>query len=236
METVVIEPRYAGPPNMGHGGYVAGLFASRIPGSVQATLRRPIPIGTSLGLREVDADVWELADDDGVIADGRAAPLDLDVPVAPSVADARRAEAASPSRAGERGVHPTCFGCGLGNEHGLRIAAGRVEGSAGLPDQVAAVWNPADRFAGDDGTVDPLFVVAALDCAGAFAYLVDDVKAGLLGRIVYDLHSPVAVGVDHVVTGWRIEIEGKKMFAGTALTAADGTVLAAARATWFGWG
>lgn len=40
---IEIPRRFAGPPSMGHGGYVAGLFARRTDGPVQVTLRRPRP-------------------------------------------------------------------------------------------------------------------------------------------------------------------------------------------------
>jgi hypothetical protein len=75
--------------------------------------------------------------------------------------------------------------------------------------------------------------VAALDCPGAFAFISDGRPAGLLGRIVFAQHHPVDAAATHVVTGWQIGIDGRKHLAGTALFAPDGTLLAAARATWF---
>jgi len=38
---LVVAQRFAGPPSMGHGGFVAGLFAAGVGGAVQVTLRRP---------------------------------------------------------------------------------------------------------------------------------------------------------------------------------------------------
>ena len=67
------------------------------------------------------------------------------------------------------------------------------------------------------------------------AYIADGTRAGLLGRIVFEQFAPVRAEVDHVVTGWQIEVDGRKMLAGTALADAEGTILAAARATWFGF-
>jgi hypothetical protein len=78
-------------------------------------------------------------------------------------------------------------------------------------------------------------VVAALDCPGAFAFIAGGVRAGLLGRIVVERYADVAVGEEHLVTGWQVGTEGRKMFAGTALFGPDGSLRAAAKATWFGF-
>lgn len=232
---IEIPRRFAGPPTMGHGGYVAGLFASRTDGPVQVTLRRPTPLDVALELEEVGEGRWELRHGDEVVAASEPASLDLDVPQAPTVEDARAAEAASPSHHEGRGVHPTCFGCGRAREPGdaLRVFAGPLE--AGGVAQVAGVWRPGEAFASADGTVDAQWVLAALDCPGAFAFIVDGLRAGLLGRIVFEQHAAVRAGDDHVVSGWQIGVEGRKMLAGTALFDAGGTLLAAARATWFGF-
>ncbi len=241
--TVVVPEHAVGPPGMGHGGWVAGLLAEQVlgptpttaSGAVQVTLRRPTPLGTDLDLSPADAG-WALIGPDGPIAEAVPTTLDLDVPPAPTPDAARAAEAGSPSRWDERGVHPICFGCGLArdDELGLEVAVGPIH--VGDHAQVAARWRPSAARAGADGTVAPRWVLAALDCPGAMAWIVDEVRAGLLGRIVYRQDHPVPLGQDLVVTGWRLEAEGRKMFAGTALVDAAGTVLARARATWFGWG
>lgn len=230
-----IPSRFAGPPSMGHGGYVAGLFASRTDGPVQVTLRRPTPLDVTLTLDEVGEGRWELRHGDEVVTASEPASLELDVPPAPTVDDARAAEAASPSHHEGRGVHPTCFGCGNRRKSGdgLRVFAGPLE--VGGVAQVAGVWRPGAAFAATDGTVDAQWVLAALDCPGAFAFIVDGLRAGLLGRIVFEQHATVHADHDHVVTGWQIGVDGRKMFAGTALFDVDGTLLAAARATWFGF-
>ncbi len=231
---VVVERRHAGPPGMGHGGYVAGLLAERWPTGCEVTLRRPIPLDTSLRIDEA-ADRSTLSHDDVLLAEAVPAALDLDVPPPPHPDAARAAEARSPSRFGDAGVHPTCFGCGLARPDGdgLRIAAGPVAGDGAEDGQVAAVWRPAATGATEDGWADPRAVVAALDCPGAFAFIAAGERAGLLGRITVRLDAPVPADQEHVVTGWRIGTDGKKLLAGTALHALDGTLLAAARAVWF---
>ena len=218
---------------MGHGGYVAGLFADRIKGAVQVTLRRPTPLDAPLQLVDLGDSRFELRAGDDLIAEAEPATLDIDVPSPPSVDAARAAESGSPAHYDGRGVHPTCFGCGQHRQEGrgLAIAVGPVEGDPSR--QVAAVWRPDAELAGADGTVGPGWVLAALDCPGAFAFIANGTRAGLLGRIVFEQYDDVRAGADHIVTGWEIGVDGRKLLAGTALFDAGGTLVAAARATWF---
>jgi hypothetical protein len=228
-----VASRFAGPPGMGHGGYVAGLLARHLGGTVQVTLRRPTPLDQPLALVRPAERRLELRDGDEVVAEAEPGTLDLEVPPPPSLAQAAAAEADSPARSGDRGVHPTCFGCGAHRPEGdgLRIFAGPLV-VGGRP-QVAGRWRPGPGMAGPGGAVDPQWVLAALDCPGAFAFLVGDRRAGLLGRIVFQQLGDVRADVDHVVTGWQVGEEGRKLFAGTAVFGPDSTLLAAARATWF---
>ena len=220
---------------MGHGGYVAGLFATRTKGPVQVTLKRPTPLDRLLELATVDADGqrFVLRDGEDVIAESEPGSLEIDVPRPPTADEARAAEAGSPSHYDGRGVHPTCFGCGLKRPGGggLRIAVGPLEVDGVR--QVAAVWTPGDEYAGPDGNVDPQWVLAALDCPGAFAFIVNGTRAGLLGRIVFEQYGDVRADAEHIVTGWEIGQDGRKLLAGTALFTAGGDLLAAAKATWF---
>jgi hypothetical protein len=230
---IEIPSRFAGPPNMGHGGYVAGLLAQRTQGAVQVTLRRPTPLDQPLELVDEGEGRWSLRSGDEVIAESQPATLELDVPPPPSVAAARAAEADSPSFYDESGVHPTCFGCGNRRQpgDGMRIFVGPLEFDGHR--QVAGIWTPTGPFADDDGTVDTQWVLAALDCPGAFAFIADELRAGLLGRIVFEQYTPVHADTPYVVTGWQVGQDGRKLFAGTALFDADGTLVAAAKATWF---
>lgn len=231
---IEVAGRHHGPPGMGHGGYVAGLFATGADGPVQVTLRRPTPLDTPLELVDLGDGRGELRHGDEVIASAEPTTVELEVPPAPSLEAARAAEALSPSHLDGRGVHGQCFGCGdrpVGE--GLRVFAGplAVEGRA----MVAGTWQPAPWMARDDGTVDPQWVLAALDCPGAFAFIVGEVRAGLLGRIRFEQRAPVRADVEHVVFGWQVGTDGRKMLAGTAVADADGEVLAVALSTWFGY-
>lgn len=236
MGTVIVPGTHNGPGGIGHGGYVVGLLTSQIDGAAQVTLRRPAPLDVELDRVSVDDDGvtrWELRNGDDVIADAIAAALELDVPTPPSLDVARDAEARSPSRWNERGVHPTCFGCAQyrGDGIGLAVGAGPVAADSGT--LVASTWRPRSEHAGADGVVDPHIVVAALDCPGAMAFIAFEQGAGLLGRMFVEQYASVPAETDHVVMAWQIGIEGRKLFAGTALATADGVVLAASRQTWF---
>lgn len=232
-EDVVVASTFHGPPTMGHGGYVAGLFAARTDGAVQVTLRRPTPLDAPLRMVHLTEGRLSLRDLDGeVIAESEPTAFELDVPAAPGLDDARAAEAGSPSHLEGRGIHGQCFGCGnrpVGE--GIRVFAGpvAVDGRA----VVAGTWLPAPSMRRDDGTVGTEWVLAALDCPGAFAFIVGETRAGLLGRIQYEQLAPVPADEELVVVGWQIGEDGRKKFAGTAAVAADGQVLARARATWF---
>ncbi len=230
---------------MGHGGYVAGLVAAAIDGPAQITLRRPTPVDAPLELVAGEGGTWQLRDGDQLLVEAQPSTLDIDVPPVPTIEQARSAEAGSPSFWDERGVHPICLGCGTSREddHGLGITVGPLEVDG--HEEVAGLWRPRPEHArpeharldqgGADSTVDRLWVLAALDCPGSMAFIARGERAGLLGRIVFEQYAPAQVGVDHVVIGWQIGHDETRMYAGTALATADGTVLAAARATWFGW-
>lgn len=241
MESLIVERSYAGPPNMGHGGFVSGLLVDRLGGAtktpVQVTLRRPVALDTFLDLASTEAGV-ELRLDDEVVAE--AVPLDdasvlddLDVPPPPTLEIARGARAESPSLydAG-RGVHPICFGCGnqRDDEDGLGVFAGPVEVEGRR--SVAGVWRPGVAERTSDG-----WILAALDCPGAFAFIAEGTRAGLLGRIVFQRTDPAPLdpAEEYVVTGWQVGVDGRKMFAGTALFDDHGRSIAVAKATWFGF-
>lgn len=230
--SVVIPQTHGGPRGIGHGGYVVGLLATRIDGAAQVTLRRPAPLDVSLDVVATEAG-WELRQGDDVIADAIATTLEVAVPTPPSLDDARAAEAKSPSRWNERGVHPTCFGCAQfrDDDIGLGIGVGplQVEGV----DVVASLWRPRAEHADGDGVVDPHIVISAIDCPGAMAFIAYEKPAGLLGRMVVEQFAPVPAGVDYIVMAWPIGVDGRKLFAGSALTSSAGEVLAASRQTWF---
>ena len=218
---------------MGHGGYVAGLLGEHMPGCIQVTLRKPTPIGRTLQLLPQQDGKVLLKDGEQLIAEAEPAVLELDVPAPPTLEQTAQAEAASPAFRPPRGVHPVCFGCGEYAQDGLRIFAGPCEVDGR---RMVAGRFDARPFADDRGRLARKYAIAALDCTGAFAFIAGERRAGLLGRIVIDCHRELDATADCRVIGWQIGSEGRKLFAGTALFDAHGTLCAAARATWFGSG
>lgn len=99
---------------------------------------------------------------------------------------------------------------------------------------VAAAWRPHPAFADATGLLPPAIVWTALDCPGQFAYLVDGIRTGMLGRMTTRVLRPVRADDDLVVIGWRLDIERRKHFAGTALFNGAAELCAFARQTWIG--
>lgn len=228
MTTVRIERRFRGPDDSGNGGYVAGIVAAALGGSnCTVTLISPPPLDRDLTLATTDA-AATLSDEDRIIVRATNERVEVDVPPPPSFEAALEAE---PRYSGlSHHIYPGCFVCGPDRENGdgMRIFPGRVGGSS---DQVAATWVPDESLADDNGLVGPEFLWAALDCPGYFAA---EERAGmaLLGRMSATIHRPVKAGERLVVTGWPVASEGRKHQVGSALHDVDGTLVAAAVATW----
>ena len=65
-------------------------------------------------------------------------------------------------------------------------------------------------------------------------YLEEDPLEGpyVLGRLAVHIDARPRTGNDYVVTSWRVGVDGRKLFAGSALWDARGALLAVGRATW----
>ena len=230
MTTATVEARFRGPAGIGNGGYVAGRMAALLGHQpAEVTLRRGWPLDTPLHIARDGGTVRARDAEGAVVAEARAAPLDLTPPAPPTLEEAA---AATRWFLGSAFTHSTglCFVCGAAAPGGLGVFTGRV---AGRPDIAAALWHPASGFAGADGAIAPEFLWAALDCAGAFAFTVNEApRRMLLGRIAGRLDGHVAPAEPVVVLGWQIAREGRKLHAGTALFGADGGLRGIARALW----
>ena len=225
-----IARRFHGPPDSGNGGYSAGLVAQVLGGSgCTVTLHRPPPLDQPLELR-TSSEGAELFDGDERIASARPAELDLEVPGAPSLAEARAAEGRYVGH--ERHHFPGCFVCGPHRDagDGLRIFPGEIRGG-----QVAASWTPGADLAGPNGAVRGEFLWAALDCPGYFAV---ERQAGLalLGRITAVVERAPQAEEALIVSGWSIASEGRKHHVGTAIHDGQGRRVACARSTWISIG
>ncbi|MDH5738563.1 MAG: hotdog fold thioesterase, partial [Gammaproteobacteria bacterium] len=201
------------------------------------TLRSPIPLEKDLQVLSGEGLV--VMDGENLIAEVRLSELDMDVPAPPpwEVALAAQPDSFSfgdrenPLLPDGTGFHPICFCCGAENPKGLKVFAAPVLDNA----QVVAVWQTNHQWAADDaGTLPPAYLWTALDCPGQFAYYAAGIRTGLLGRITAKILRPVPAGQDYLVTGWRIHVDGKKHFAGTAIFDRQMELVAMAKSVWIG--
>jgi len=225
-DTVTIDNRFNGPPESGNGGYVCGLIGRHFAGPAEVTLKAPPPLNTDLDLYlETGSRALSLFHGEDIIAKGKAASLDLELPEAPSFQTA--ADAARGFRHFENHAFPTCFVCGPARNEGdgLRIFAGPLD-----QNRVAAPWTPDASLADVDGLVSREFLWAAIDCPGYEALGAD--LPCVLGRMTADIYGDIHPGESCVVLGWPLGVEGRKHFAATALYNAQGRCIAASRQIW----
>lgn len=208
---MIIERRFNGPPDSGNGGIACGLLAATTDFPVaEVTLRLPPPLEVELEVREGTARHGQ-----DVIATVAPGEVTLQPPSPVSLATA----AAAPSALGPHPhPFPTCFVCGTDRIDGLGLLPGRV-----APDLVATVWTPAEA--------SELTVWAALDCPGGWSADLPG-RPMVLGRMACVIDGLPAVGQEHLVQGWMVGSEGRKVFTGSAVYDVSGTVLAVAQATW----
>lgn len=245
-EQIRIASRFRGPPRSGNGGYVCGRFAELLTHgdhalegrkAAEVTLRSPVPLDTDMDILRQNG-ALTVHHGATLIAEVQCVDLVLDVPDAPSYASALAEQEHSMSlivNASRRfphsiGVHPLCFCCGTQHGDGLEVYAAPVGGN----DIVAAAWPTKREWADALGNVPACFVWAALDCPGQFAYHAVGIRTGMLGRLCARIEQPISAGERCVVTGWRIQVDGRKHFAGTALFDAAGQLCAYAEAIWVG--
>jgi hypothetical protein len=233
----VIDPRFAGMPDIAHGGYTSGLMAGALGGhTVEVRLKRPVRPGRRLELRRAAGELVELRDGDDLLAEARPAQLDIDVPAPVSLAQAEAASARFP------GLHHhlfgECFVCGPDRAEGdgLRIFPGPVAGRR----LVAAPWVPP---ADDAGQVPAELVWAAMDCPQLWALMVhapaSTPDSVVTAAMVTRIDHPVVAGEPHVVIAWPIAREGRKWLAGAAIFGPGGELRATGRQTAAlvdGWG
>lgn len=227
-ETIVIDRRFRGPPESANGGYACGLLAGYMHEPAEVTLRKPPPLERPLEIAIEDGHTG-LIDGDELI--GEAAPageLEIGAPAPPTFDEAETAARAY--QGFDNHPFANCFVCGDRRDDGLRIFPGAArDGSL-----VAAPWVPDASLAGEAEAVRPEFVWASLDCPGAWAFMSEagEGRPIVLGRLAAKLVAPVHVRERHVVMGWPLGGDGRKLYAGTALYTADGELCALARATW----
>jgi hypothetical protein len=210
--------RYRGPLTSANGGYASGRLAAFVDADeVEVTLKLPPPLDRALTV-DPDGDGVRLLDGDALVAVARPASVEVDAPAPVSVADADLARERH-----ERDWTPDfreCYVCGV-REDGLEIRVGLVAGREPLHASPIALHEAG-----------PEFVWAAIDCPGAYAVGAEGRGDIVLGRMTARVHRVPAAGEQCVVTSWPLGEDGRKLFAGTALFAADGAVLAVAKQVW----
>jgi hypothetical protein len=228
-DTLLVETRFRGPVNAGNGGYVAGRLAAVLgDGPAEVSLRAPTPLETPLAIARTGTGA-RLLHGDKVIAEAQARPLVLDVPPPPDAVLAEQSTRHGGADADQPYAH--CFVCGRARAHGegLNVFPGW------LPDgsMVATLWRPDPAFADADGDLRPAFAWAALDCPGGFAAGQGRNGGGYVtARMHVALHAPVRAGEPHVVIGWPVQRDGRKVLSGTAIYDRDRRVLARALSLW----
>jgi hypothetical protein len=215
---ITFDRRFRGPLTSANGGYASGRLAAFVPADeVEVTLRLPPPLDRPLTV-ERDAEVVRLLDGEALVAEARPASVDVEAPAPVSV---REAEDARERHA--RGFSPDfaeCVVCGL-RVDGLRVHVGPVVGREPLHASPVVLPEPAAEL-----------VWAAIDCPGAYAVGAEGRGDIVLGRMTGRVLRVPAPGEQAVAVSWPLGEDGRKLFAGTSLFAADGELLAVARQTW----
>lgn len=223
-----IPERFCGPPNSGNGGYVCGLLAEGLTGTVTVRLKAPPPLNTRL-CREWTTDSARLLHEAAVIGEAKSSDLLLEAPNCPTLGEAEQAAQAYPGFTSH--AFPRCFVCGPARMpgDGLRIFPGPLSGRSFH----AAPWVPDGSLAKDGSSVAPEFIWAALDCPSAFAVLpLPEGTTIVLGELTASLRGTLTAGQPVVVTSWPMAREGRRRTAGSAIHRSDGELVAIARAVW----
>ena len=215
---ITLPRHYRGPLTSANGGYASGRLAAFVDADeVEVTLRLPPPLDRPLRV-ECDGESARLLDGDALVAEARPAPVDVEPPAPVTV------EAAEDAR--ERHVRDygpdfrECYVCGS-REDGLQLHVGLVRGREPL--HASPILLPESA---------PELVWATIDCPGAYAVGEDGRGTIVLGRMTARVNRVPAVDERCVVTSWPVGEEGRKLYAGTALFAEDGELLAIAKQTW----
>jgi hypothetical protein len=217
IHSLTFSRRFRGPALSANGGYAAGSLAQLVGGRAEVTLRLPPPLDRPLAVVEDGARVL-LLDGDAVVAEATSGGPGIEPPAPVSLAEAEDAASRHVRWGGDN--FSECFSCGLRPDDGLCIHVGPVAGR----DLQAAPWTATE--------VTPEVVWAAIDCAGAYAVGGPGRGEVLLGRMAAEIARLPEEGERCIVLAWPLGEDRRKLYAGTALTTADGELLALARQTW----
>jgi hypothetical protein len=216
-----IAARFNGPPGSGNGGYSAGLLAAAGNAPVtEVTLRRPPPLDTDISVISDMSGSLRATVGDELIAEAAPARGDRPEPVPPATwAEATEAATRYPGFADH--PFPTCYVCGPQRDDGLALYPGVLDDG-----RTAAPWRvPPD--------VSAVTMWAALDCPGGWSVIAPNGgRPYVLGRLAVWLDALPEPSGECVVMGRQLSSEGRKATVLSTVYGPQGTVLAAARATW----
>ncbi|MEH6567933.1 MAG: hypothetical protein V7709_02580 [Halioglobus sp.] len=228
MAQLTISSRFNGPPGSGNGGYSCGVLAAFVDGPCRVRLHAPPPLGKPLTVVEEDGGAVAMFDGETRVGSALPTTLDLEVPQAPSLAQAEHASQGFLCY--ENHAYPSCFVCGPQRDQndGLCIFPGPVRDWSLL----ACPWQPSEDTLDEAGNVRPEIVWSALDCPGFFAAVGETLVPTLLGELSAQLRAPVPGQAPLVVFSWPLGKEGRKLYGGVAIATVAGEVLACSHTTW----
>ena len=229
LDTLVLDPRFNGPPGTANGGYACGAVGELVDGPAEVTLRTPPPLGVPLGVDFLPGGKIDVHDGDTLLLSARPVDgVDVEPPVRPTLAQAREAMRQHPGH-GREGLLSACYVCGSRRHDGLGIHFGPLPGHPGV---TAAVIIGDATVPNRGGDVAPDMVWAALDCPSYTPPLWDWNRPSLLARLAVERLDCIEVGEPVIATGWHIASEGRKHHTASALLSPEGDVLARASALW----
>jgi len=229
-DTVVIDPRFQGIPQIALGGYIGGLLAGELTGA-EAVFRRPVPLGRRLRVEQLGGQETALLEGQELLAKVRPSRVDVRLPPAVTLEASEVARRAYPGFS--QHLFPNCFTCGpaRAEEDGLRIFAGPVAGR----EAVASPWTPNRSLAAGSGGVAREYIWSALDCPSIWALVLqeplDSSEQVVSARMAVEQIAPVAPLEPHIVMAWAIGREGRTRTGGASILSASGDVCAVARHT-----
>ena len=202
---LTLDPALQGLPETAHGGSVLAVFdtlaGTTTPREVSGIYRRRVPLGVPLILHragEDSSETFTLCDQtDGVLVDGRVAPLAGVVPAGPFQS---RSTDVNDDRAYPLPVSRACLACGTDNQIGLRAQLGFDA------DTVRATWQPRAPFQRSDGSLAPAALTTLLDEAAFWLGALATGESGMTTELRVSLHRPAPFETPVTVTGARAAV------------------------------
>jgi hypothetical protein len=231
--TIEIPKRFCGPPKSANGGYACGRLAAFVDGAAEVTLRSPPPLDRVMQVL-ADGDGVALFDGDKLVGNAKSVFVEVDIPAAPSFAEAHAAE--QRTIAADQHKLPTCFVCGPHRDpgDGLRIHLGPLDPEGdGWRGPLAAIWIPDASLVDSSNDVREEFIWAALDCPTGYAAGFSDGNVFLLlGRQAVRILRRPHAGEQCIIVARETSREGRKHYAEGVLFGEDSQASAICKATW----